>query len=139
MLFFTLISLPFIVFFFQPDPVVQQPAAEAAPEAAVAAPEAPPAAAPAPAAAGADNIDGLGAAHHALLQREAPTGTQPYVRPTFFPLRVITYYLIDSTFYLLQTDTSVWIIGSLDIIYPSSVDCIDNLSQKTANKTSFSL
>ena len=90
MLFFTLISLPFIVFFFQPDPVVQQPAAEAAPEAAVAAPEAPPAAAPAPAAAGADNIDGLGAAHHALLQREAPTGTQPYVRPTFFPLRVIT-------------------------------------------------
>ena len=31
---------------------------------------------------------GLGAAHQALLQREAPTGFQPYIKPTYFPLRV---------------------------------------------------
>ena len=29
----------------------------------------------------------LGAAHHALLQR-GPTGSQPYNKPTYFPLRV---------------------------------------------------
>lgn len=35
--------------------------------------------------AGAD----LGAAHQALLQRGGPTGFQPYVRPNFFPIRII--------------------------------------------------
>ena len=71
-------------------PVAQQPvAADPGHDgAAAAAPAAQEAAPPAAAAAAADNIDGLGAAHHALLQREAPQGTQPYVRPTFFPLRV---------------------------------------------------
>ena len=46
------------------------------------------AAVPIAAAGAAGNADGLGAAHQALLQREAPTGTQPYVRPVLFPLRV---------------------------------------------------
>ena len=74
-------------------PVIQQPAANPAAVqddqvgAAAAPAGALPAAAAAAGAAG-DNVDGLGAAHHALLQREAPTGTQPYVRPTFFPFRV---------------------------------------------------
>ncbi|XP_012226741.1 E3 ubiquitin-protein ligase MARCHF6 [Linepithema humile] len=31
----------------------------------------------------------LGAAHHALLQREGPTGYQPYVRPRWFPARLV--------------------------------------------------
>jgi len=30
----------------------------------------------------------LGAAHQALLQREGPTGFQPYNKPILFPLRV---------------------------------------------------
>ena len=35
------------------------------------------------------NLDGdLGAAHQALIQREGPTGFQPYNRPNLFPLRV---------------------------------------------------
>jgi hypothetical protein len=35
------------------------------------------------------NLDGdLGAAHQALVQREGPTGFQPYNRPNLFPLRV---------------------------------------------------
>ncbi|KAH0945690.1 hypothetical protein HN011_005237 [Eciton burchellii] len=31
----------------------------------------------------------LGAAHQALLQREGPTGFQPYVRPRWFPARLV--------------------------------------------------
>lgn len=31
----------------------------------------------------------LGAAHQALLQREGPTGFHPYVRPRWFPARLI--------------------------------------------------
>ncbi|KOC68744.1 E3 ubiquitin-protein ligase MARCH6 [Habropoda laboriosa] len=31
----------------------------------------------------------LGAAHHALLQRDVPTGFQPYVRPRWFPARLV--------------------------------------------------
>ena len=35
------------------------------------------------------NVEGdLGAAHQALLQREGPTGFQPYNKPILFPLRV---------------------------------------------------
>jgi hypothetical protein len=35
------------------------------------------------------NLDGdLGAAHQALIQREGPTGFQPYNRPNLFPIRV---------------------------------------------------
>ena len=35
------------------------------------------------------NVDGdLGAAHQALLQREGPTGFQPYNKPNLFPIRV---------------------------------------------------
>uniref|UniRef100_A0A1B6ML90 E3 ubiquitin-protein ligase MARCHF6 n=2 Tax=Graphocephala atropunctata TaxID=36148 RepID=A0A1B6ML90_9HEMI len=39
-----------------------------------------------------DNNNGggdLGAAHQALLQRGGPTGFQPYIRPTFFPARIL--------------------------------------------------
>ncbi|CAK9817654.1 E3 ubiquitin-protein ligase MARCHF6 [Anthophora quadrimaculata] len=31
----------------------------------------------------------LGAVHHALLQRDGPTGFQPYVRPRWFPARLV--------------------------------------------------
>ena len=38
------------------------------------------------------NVDAdLGAAHQALLQREGPTGFQPYNRPNIFPLRVSSF------------------------------------------------
>jgi E3 ubiquitin-protein ligase MARCH6 len=37
---------------------------------------------------GGDGGLGLGAAHQAMLQRDGPTGTQPYIRPSWFPLRV---------------------------------------------------
>ena len=73
-----------------------------------------PAHAPAPAAAGAQpaaqiqglNVGpgglggvfqrngGLGAAHQALLQRECPAGFQPYLRPPFFPLRILLLLII---------------------------------------------
>ena len=36
----------------------------------------------------------LGAAHQALLQREAPTGFQPYNRPNIFPLRVSCIFIV---------------------------------------------
>ncbi|XP_018323942.1 E3 ubiquitin-protein ligase MARCH6-like [Agrilus planipennis] len=34
-------------------------------------------------------VGGLGAAHHALLMREGPTGYQPYEKPSFFVARLI--------------------------------------------------
>ena len=98
-------------------PVAQQPvAADPGHDgAAAAAPVAPEAAPPAAAAAAADNIDGLGAAHHALLQREAPQGTQPYVRPTFFPLRVcLKFPKIPK--YFIYIDVLIQIAGLLLIM-----------------------
>ncbi|XP_044736435.1 E3 ubiquitin-protein ligase MARCHF6 isoform X2 [Chrysoperla carnea] len=45
--------------------------------------------APAPPEHAAPGGGGLGAAHQALLQRESPTGFQPYNRPKFLALRLI--------------------------------------------------
>ncbi len=63
------------------------------PEEAVQEPAAPEIGAPAPLAAVAGDAPGgpveLGVAHQALLQREGPTGHQPYNKPSYFPLRVI--------------------------------------------------
>jgi len=38
---------------------------------------------------GGGGAGGLGAAHQALLQREGPTGFQPYERPRWFPARLV--------------------------------------------------
>ena len=43
---------------------------------------------PAAGANGVNNGIELGEAHQALLQRQGPTGFQPYHKPTLFPLRV---------------------------------------------------
>ena len=37
---------------------------------------------------------GLGAAHQALLQREGPAGYQPYLRPSFFIVRIVLLLVI---------------------------------------------
>lgn len=37
---------------------------------------------------------GLGAAHQALLQRDVPTKFQPYERPTYFQLRLVSLFLV---------------------------------------------
>lgn len=43
---------------------------------------------------GAFGRGGLGAAHQALLQREGPAGYQPYLRPDYFPIRIVMLFVI---------------------------------------------